>query len=47
MYGLKEDLFAAVAWHWIRLLTVITSGKQVIGGTWFLFVSVERAFSSE
>lgn len=44
---LKEELLAAMALHWIRLLIVITAGKQVVGECCFLCVSDYRVFSTE
>lgn len=47
MCVLKEELLAAMALHWIRLLIVITAGKQVVGECCFLCVSDYRVFSTE
>lgn len=42
MCVLKEELLAAMALHWIRLLIVITAGKQVVGECCFLWsVTIE------
>lgn len=47
LYVLKEELLAAMALHWIRLLIVITAVKQVVSERCFLRVSDYRVFSSE